>query len=197
MSQPQPEEAVIAAEIARMRTLSIAALRQRWQVEFGRKPPAGLSKDMLGRMIAWRIQERAFGGLDRDSLAFLDRLAGQVRAPRRQFKPGTVFVREYRGQRQTVTVSREGFDWNGAAYRSLSAIARAITGTAWNGRRFFGVVDAHQQGASTAQISAADRGRGSPSTSQNRTAAARVVSPGRKRTRDAVVSGRKMVERSA
>jgi hypothetical protein len=56
---------------------------------------------------------------------------------RRQLKPGTVLVREYQGQRHTVTVAPDGFDWQGTTYASLSAIARAITGTAWSGPRFF------------------------------------------------------------
>jgi hypothetical protein len=88
-------------------------------------------------MIAWHIQERAFGGLDRDTRRFLDSLARAGASPRRQLKPGTVLVRDYQGQRHTVTVEREGFDWQGTSYSSLSAIARAITGTAWSGPRFF------------------------------------------------------------
>ena len=88
-------------------------------------------------MIAYRLQERAFGGLDRESLRFLDGLARHGGSPRRRLKPGTVLVRDYQGQRQTVTVVSDGFDWQGATYPSLSAIARAITGTAWSGPRFF------------------------------------------------------------
>jgi hypothetical protein len=80
-------------------------------------------------MIAWRLQERAFGGLDRESL--------RRGSPRRRLKPGTVLVRDYQGQRHTVTVVPNGFDWQGTTYSSLSAIARAITGTAWSGPRFF------------------------------------------------------------
>ena len=138
MRAPVTDSTAIAAEIARIRSLPPDALRRRWRAEFGRKPPAGLSRDLLGRMIAWHIQERAFGGLDRDSRTFLDGLARQGGgSPGRQFKPGTVLVREYRGERHTVTVAREGFDWQGTTYPSLSAIARAITGTSWNGPRFF------------------------------------------------------------
>ena len=88
-------------------------------------------------MIAWRLQERAFGGLDRESLRFLDGLARHGGPPRRRLKPGTVLVRDYHGQRHTVTVVPSGFDWQGTTYSSLSAIARAITGTAWSGPRFF------------------------------------------------------------
>ena len=88
-------------------------------------------------MIAHHLQEQTFGGLDRDNLTFLDSLARRGGPPRRQLKPGTVLVREYQGQRHTVTVACEGFDWQGATYPSLSAIARVITGTAWSGPRFF------------------------------------------------------------
>jgi hypothetical protein len=131
------EPAAIEAEIAHLRSLATDALRRHWQVVFGRTPPADLSKNLLRRMIAWRLQERAFGGLDRESLRFLDRLARQGSPPRRQFKPGTVLVRDYQGQRHTVTVVPDGFEWQGTTYRSLSAIARAITGTVWSGPRFF------------------------------------------------------------
>src|SRR5207237_1136714 len=80
---------------------------------FGRRPPAGLSKDLLGRMIACRLQEQTFGGLDRESLTFLDGLARHRGSPRRRLKPGTVLVRDYQGQRHTVTVAPDGFDWRG------------------------------------------------------------------------------------
>ena len=131
------EPAAVAAEIDRIRPLRLDALRRQWRLMFGRVPPAGLSKDLLGRMIAARLQERAFGGLDRDSLRFLESLARQERLPRRQLKPGLVLVREYQGRRHTVTTVHDGFEWQGTTYASLSAIARAITGTSWSGPRFF------------------------------------------------------------
>jgi hypothetical protein len=93
------EPAAIAAEIDRIRSLRLDALRRQWRLVFGRVPPAGLSKDLLGRMIAARLQERAFGGLDSDSRRFLASLARHQRPPRRQLKPGTVLVREYQGRR--------------------------------------------------------------------------------------------------
>ena len=126
-----------AAEIAQLRSLALDALRRRWRAVFGRTPPAALNKDLLGRIISRRLQEQAFGGLDRESLTFLDGLARHGGLPRRQLKPGTVLVREYHGQRHTVTVAADGFEWQGTTYASLSAIARAITGTAWSGPRFF------------------------------------------------------------
>jgi len=131
------DPATIEAEIDRLRSCAPDALRRRWRVTFGRTPPAALSKDLLARMIACRLQELAFGGLDRESLTFLDGLARQAGPRRRQLKVGTMLVRDYQGQRHTVTVAPDGFDWQGTTYASLSAIARAITGTAWSGPRFF------------------------------------------------------------
>ena len=131
------EPAAIAAEIDRIRSLQIDALRRQWRLVFGRVPPAALGKDLLGRMIAAHVQERAFGGLDRDSLRFLKSLARHERPSRRQLKLGTVLVREYQGRRHIITTVRDGFDWQGTTYPSLSAVARAITGTVWSGPRFF------------------------------------------------------------
>jgi Protein of unknown function (DUF2924) len=158
MNKPATDAATIAAEIAHIRLLSPEALRRRWRAEFGRKPPAGLSRDLLGRMIAMRIQEQAFGGLDRDSLSFLDSLARRGISPRRHLKPGTVLLREYQGERHTVTVGHAGFEWQGATYSSLSAIARAITGTAWSGPRFFALRMAGERGAVTKRNSTTDDG---------------------------------------
>jgi hypothetical protein len=154
------DAAAIAAEIEHIRSLRLDALRRQWRLVFGRMPAAGLSKDLLGRMIAARLQERAFGGLDRDSLRFLESLARHGRPPPRQLKPGTVLVREYQGRRHTVTTVRDGFDWQGITYRSLSAIARAITGTAWSGPRFFALQAAGDDGIKRKRKSAAaDDGR--------------------------------------
>jgi Protein of unknown function (DUF2924) len=158
MQQHPRDPAVITAEIDRIRSLGMDALQRRWRAVFGRKPPAALSKALLGRMIACRIQEQAFGGLDRDSLTFLDGLARQVGTPRRQLKPGTALVREYQGQRHTVTVARDGFDWQGTIYPSLSAIARAMTGTAWSGPRFFGLKEAGDRHAKPRTAAAPQRG---------------------------------------
>src|SRR6266581_1880939 len=118
MRRQVTDPAAIEAEIDRLRSLALDALRRRWRVVFGRTAPAGLSKDLLGRMIACRIQELAFGGLDRDSLTFLEGLARQGGSPRRYLKAGTVLVRDYKGQRHTITVERDGYDWQGRTYRS-------------------------------------------------------------------------------
>jgi Protein of unknown function (DUF2924) len=93
-------------------------------------------------MIAWRIQEKFYGGYDKATLKLLDGLArGEVAKPaaKPRLRPGTVLMREHRGVRHTVTVSPDGFVWHERTYLSLSSVARAITGTSWNGRRFFGL----------------------------------------------------------
>ena len=100
-----PDPAAIEAEIVGIPLLALDALRRRWRAVFGRIPPAALSKDLLGRMIAFRLQEQVFGGLNQESLKFLDSLARHGGSPRRQLKPGTVLVRDYQGQRHTVTVA--------------------------------------------------------------------------------------------
>ena len=105
MRQQRTDLAAIEAELARIRSFALDALRRRWRMMFGQTPSAGLSKDLLGRMIACRLQEQAFGGLDRESLRFLDALARHGGSRRRQLKPGTVLVRDYHGQRHTVTVT--------------------------------------------------------------------------------------------
>ncbi len=135
------DPAAIEAEIARIRALGIAYLRREWTRLFKATPPAGLTKDLLGRIIAYRLQEQVFGGLDRETRKLLERLA-QGKKPKdlpQRLKPGTVLVRDYQGTRHEVMIIREGFVWQGATYASLSGIARQITGTTWNGRRFFGI----------------------------------------------------------
>jgi hypothetical protein len=158
MRQRWTDSAAIEAEITRIRSLPLDALRRRWRVMFGRTPPA-LSKDLLGRMLACRLQEQAFGSLDRESLRFLDGLARHGGSPRRQLKPGTVLVRDYHGQRHTVTVAADGFNWQGTTYPSLSAIARAITGTAWSGPRFFALARLPAHGPNKLRSRAGRNGR--------------------------------------
>src|SRR6202035_5144739 len=141
MDQRNVDPAVIEAEVDKVKSLGIDALRARWRLTFGVTPPKGLTKSILGHMIAYRIQEEAFGGLDRETVKLLDRLArgekpGELN---RRLKAGTVLIREYQGERHTVTVVPDGFVWQDTIYSSLTTIARAITGTAWNGPRFFGL----------------------------------------------------------
>src|SRR5271165_7460650 len=141
MDQRSIDPAAIEAEVDQVRSLGIDALRTRWRMMFGAIPPKGPTKDIIGRMIAYRIQEEAFGGLDRETVKLLDRLArgGEPSGLNRRLKGGTVLVGEYQGERHTVTVVPGGFLWQDSTYSSLSTIARAITGTAWNGPRFFGL----------------------------------------------------------
>jgi hypothetical protein len=136
------DEAQIEVEIARIRSLTKDGLRAEWRTTFKREVPEALTKDLLARMLAWDIQERACGGFDRATLKILDGYArGRPAEPERfrRLKPGTEIVREYQGERHTVTVAPDGFVWRGATYNSLTTIARAITGTNWNGPRFFGL----------------------------------------------------------
>src|SRR5260370_22390975 len=97
MRQQRIDPAAIEAEIARIPALALDALRRRWRVVFGRRPPAGLSKDLLGRMIACRLQEQAFGGLGPESLRVLDRLAPHRRSPPPRPKTGTAPLRDFHG----------------------------------------------------------------------------------------------------
>ena len=136
------DPAAIEAEIDLIRSLGLDALRARWMATFRRTPPSGLTKDIMGRMLAWEIQEQAFGGIDRATLKLLAGLAKGDKSGlegKRHLKAGTVLIREYRGERHTVTVVPDGFLWQGTTYGSLSTIAHEITGTKWNGPRFFGL----------------------------------------------------------
>jgi hypothetical protein len=131
----------IAVEIERLGGLPTKALRAAWAVEFRRAPPKGLWRDLLLRTLVWRLQERAFGGHDKATLRLLEsygqKRAGDQRCQR--LKAGTVLVREFGGRRHTVTIVAEGFVWQEKTYSSLSAVAQLITGTNWNGPRFFGL----------------------------------------------------------
>jgi hypothetical protein len=129
--------------------LSRAELRALWTQELGDKAPATLGRDVLALAIAYGRQERLYGGLARPVANELDRLFDRVLregstkgrpVPRTPLpRPGTILVREWQGTTHHVTVGNDGFLWNGETYRSLSSIARAITGTKWNGPRFFGM----------------------------------------------------------
>jgi hypothetical protein len=136
--------AAFAAEISRLSGLPLKEVRAAWCSEFRRDPPKGLSRDLLIRMLAWRLQEEAFGGHDAETLKLLKTFAGQDADKVvlfRKLKAGTTVIREYQGVRQIVTISEGGFVWEGRTYSSLSAIAHAITGAKWNGPRFFGLRD--------------------------------------------------------
>jgi hypothetical protein len=132
----------IAAQIDEVRSLNKDQLRQRWEAMFKKPVPQALTKNLLARMIAYRIQERAFGGLDRETEKLLQSYARGDKTSAQQLRrlrSGTVLLREYQGVRHTVTVADGGFIWNDKKYPNLSTIAKEITGTSWNGPRFFGL----------------------------------------------------------
>jgi hypothetical protein len=162
--------AAVAAEIERVRSLSGDVLRRRWRAVFGGSPPEQLTPDLLRRMIAARIQEETFGTLDRATLKLLDGLARRdgSRTAERNLKIGTVLVRDYQGRRHTVTVAPEGYVWEGQPYSSLSAIARAITGTAWSGPRFFALKSAAEQDAAHDRGTARHQSQSSAGASRSR-----------------------------
>lgn len=151
MTGPAVRTSGIAAEIETLGSLDLAALRRRWRSLLGRPAPEHLPRSLLVRVLAYRLQNRAFGHLDRESARFLDRLAlgagrdADVPLPEvPSIKPGALLMREWQGTLQRITVLDDGFAWNGKSYRSLSEVARAITGTSWNGPRFFGLRDRHR-----------------------------------------------------
>ena len=134
--------ATIEAEISRIQTLKPDEVRALWRDTFKKEVPKALTRDLLVRTLCWHIQEKAFGG---HSPAILKLLASYAKgrpgeAQRlRRLKPGTELVREFQGESHTVVIAAEGFRWRDADYSSLTAIACAITGTNWNGPRFFGL----------------------------------------------------------
>ncbi len=137
-----PDNAAIAVEIKRFGGLDLAGVRALWRATFKKEPPRALSRDLLVHQLAWHIQVKAFGGHDAATLRLLEAY-GRQDADKvvlfRRLKPGTSVVREYQGIRHIVTISEGGFVWQGRTYDSLSAIAREITGSRWNGPRFFGL----------------------------------------------------------
>lgn len=147
-----PKRAAAAeVEIAQLRDLDLAALRARWHSLRGRPAPRHLPKHLLLRLLAYQLQAAVQGDLDPATRRYLDRIARAdasttdepVPLPvpnARPVRPGTVLVRVWAGGVCHVTALDDGFVWNGTTYRSLSQVARAITGTRWNGRRFFGVL---------------------------------------------------------
>lgn len=141
MAHRSSDREAIEAEIDRVRSLGLDELRSLWRTTLRSSPPPALTKDLIARFICWHIQEQAFGGLDPHTTKLMDGLArgDKLGSEGQRLKPGTVLVREYQGERHTVTVVRGGYVWGEATYASLSIIARAITGTAWSGPRFFGV----------------------------------------------------------
>jgi hypothetical protein len=140
MAQRSADREAIEAEVDRVRSLGLDALRSLWRTTLRSSPPPAFTKDLMARFLCWHIQEQALGGLDPRIAKLLDdSTRGERPLAERRLKPGTVLVREYQGERYTVTIVPGGYIWHEVTYASLSTIARAITGTTWNGPRFFGL----------------------------------------------------------
>jgi hypothetical protein len=142
----QPTDPAVEDELDRLTTMPIARLRVRYQEVFRTEPPKAYGPDLLRRSIAHRIQEKAYGGLARSAQRLLDQMmkafaakrGGKIVLPRR-IKQGSVLVREWKGKSHRVTVLADGFAYDGKTFGNLSEIAVLITGTRWNGPRFFGL----------------------------------------------------------
>jgi hypothetical protein len=136
-------EAEVEEEIGRLAGLSRSELAAGWQVIFGSPPPKGIKRGLLERACAYYLQAQAFGGLTRSvrrSLAAVaDGKAPRALSIKPGLKRGSHLLREWYGVVHRVEVTHDGVLWNGRRYRSLSAVARAITGTNWSGPRFFGL----------------------------------------------------------
>ena len=148
IASEEPDRDSIESEIAQLRDLDIGMLRRRWQVVFGRSAPSHLARHLLFRVLAYRLQAKILGDLDGENQRLLDASASPEQAAHRavqvrraKLRPGTILAREWNGRLHRVTVLSDGFAWNGKTYPSLSTIALAITGTRWNGPRFFGLRD--------------------------------------------------------
>ncbi len=136
----------MATQLERLSTLSLPELHDAWRRWHRRLPPARLSRDLLIRAIAYRVQETASGGLSKRLLRRLAQIEGErnrpdapTSSPPIALKPGTRLVREWHGITHTVLIHADGVEWRGQRWRSLSVVAREITGAHWSGPRFFGL----------------------------------------------------------
>jgi hypothetical protein len=137
----------VLAKLAALKSTPITALKQRWRDLYGKEPPP-FSRSYIESRLAYRIQELAYGGLKPETRARLEALGEQldggnivlrrIRADSRPL-PGTQLLRDWQGVQHVVTVRADDFEFEGRPYRSLSAVARHITGTRWNGWTFFGL----------------------------------------------------------
>lgn len=129
-------------KLEQLERFELEHIKKEWARLYGVPAPA-LSPDLLRMGLAYRIQEKQQGGLDRAALAFLRRSTekhgNRTSQPRRKLAPDARLVRDWHGTGHSVTVLEDGFEYDGRQWKSLSAIACAITGTKWNGPRFFGL----------------------------------------------------------
>ncbi len=138
------KKARLAEELARLETCPPAELCNAWEQHEGNAAP-NIGPALLRRLLAYRLQERLLGGLPAVVARELDRASSSgsdnsVPMPRQELTPGSRLVREWNGRTVTVTVTEDGFLWEGQARRSLSEIAREVTGAHWSGPRFFGLI---------------------------------------------------------
>ena len=134
------------SEISALAELSVSDLRKAWRERFASDAPPVRSRSILGRLLVWQLQSDAMGGLDSTTERALIKIGDALRSGgsyepkiRSEFSPGVVLSRECKGVIHRVTAAEAGFDYLGKRYRSLSDIARTITGTRWSGPRFFGL----------------------------------------------------------
>lgn len=145
----------LAERLAALSKLTYADLRSEWRRLYRAHPPQKISRDLLELAIAWKLQERALGGLSpatkrrlSDLTTTLESKGDLTKARALKLKPGVRLLREWGGHTHEVLVTEDGFLWQGQSWRSLSAIAGAITGTHWSGPRFFGLEKTRKGGPS-------------------------------------------------
>jgi hypothetical protein len=144
-SERDPQK--LASQLDQLRQLNAEELREQWQTLFGADPPPKLRSSLLAQAIAYRLQEKALGGLKPATLRLLERIADDATVRRQvsttpekiRVSTGTVLIREWHGTQHQVTVLKDGFLYRAKRFRSLSRIARAITGSRWSGPLFFGL----------------------------------------------------------
>lgn len=153
------KEADLAAALARLRDLTLDEARLLYRKLHRRTAPPSFGADLLVRACAYRMQETLRGGLSDEVRGLLDRMARAKAPPPRWIRPGSTLVRSWRGQTYEVTVTAVGFAWNGTTYTSLSELARTITGTSWNGPRFFGLRGPGKDGVAERTTTSRPRGR--------------------------------------
>ncbi len=141
-----PASEGLTEKLAALADLDAVGLRAEWRRLYRSHPPRHIRRDLLVLAIAWKLQEKVYGGLTVAQKRKLAGIAEELRKngdlsadPAIRMKPGLKLVREWRGETHTVLVLEDGFEWNGQRRCSLSAIAREITGTRWSGPLFFGL----------------------------------------------------------
>ena len=146
MSRKRQMPTACREALSRLPELDLSELRQQWRALYKAEPSPHLSRELLLRAVAYRMQEMALGGLRPEPQRQLRHFAQQLKTGRQirihtrpDLAAGTRLVREWQGRSYEVVALEDGFSWQGTHYRSLSAIAREITGTPWSGPLFFGL----------------------------------------------------------